>query len=122
MTTLAKYYNPFGRHTSSWFDFDTLEFDKFFGTKSYNVETTDMGLSLSVDLPGVKAADLSVQVEGQTVKIAGKQRGNDIKQTYQLSKQYDPESASAKLEDGVLILEFSKREEAKPKTINVQIK
>ena len=122
MTTIAKHHNPFGRYTSSWFDFDALEFDKLFGTKGHSIETTDSGLTLTVDLPGVKAADLSLQVEGSILKISGKQRGQDVRQTYQLSKQYDPESASAKLEDGVLTVEFLKREEAKPKIINVQIK
>jgi HSP20 family protein len=122
MTAIARHnYNPL-RYTTNWFDFDALDFDKFFAPKSYNIETSDSGLTLSVDLPGVKASDLSLQIEGHVLKISGKQRGNDIRQTYQLSKQYDPESATAKLEDGVLTVGFLKREEAKPKTINIQIK
>lgn len=121
MTTHAKQYNPFGIY-SSLFDFDTLEFDKFFGSKNYRVETTSNDLTLSVDLPGAKSADLNVQVEGHTVKVTGKQRGHDVKQSYQLSKQYDPTTAAATLEDGVLTIKFLKREEAKPNVINVQIK
>ena len=99
-----------------------MEFDKFFGTKNHRVDQTSNDMTLSVDLPGVKSTDLNVQVEGQTIKISGKQRGQEVKQSFQLSKQYDPETAAATLEDGVLTIKFLRREESKPKVINVQIK
>ena len=121
MTTTHMKHGPFSIY-NTLFDFDTLEFDRFFGSKNYHVESTAEDLTLAVDLPGVKLSDLNVQVEGHTIKIAGKQRGHDVKHSYQLSKQYDPTTASAKLEDGVLTVKFLKREEAKPKIINVQVK
>ena len=80
----------------------------FTSTAPARTEVKDNVLHLSVDLPGVKTSDLSVQAEGRTIKIVGKRKGEEIKHTYTLSKEYDPETTSALLEDGVLNLTFSK--------------
>ena len=88
----------------------------------YRVETSESGLTLSLDLPGVKSKDLSVQVTGRDVKVSGKGRGEDFKYTYRLSKDYDTEGASASLEDGVLSLVFKKTKVSDTKTIEIQVK
>jgi HSP20 family molecular chaperone IbpA len=80
----------------------------FTSTAPARTEVKDNVLHLSVDLPGVKTSDLSVQAEGRTIKIVGKRKGEEIKHAYTLSKEYDPETTSALLEDGVLNLTFSK--------------
>jgi HSP20 family molecular chaperone IbpA len=80
----------------------------FTSTAAAKTEVKDNELHLSVDLPGVKSSDLSVQAEGRTIKIVGKRKGEEIKHAYTLSREYDPETTSAKLEDGVLNLTFSK--------------
>ena len=89
---------------------------------AYRTDITDDGLTLSIDLPGVKSKDLSVQVTGRDVKVSGKQRADDFKQTYRIAKEYDPDTASATLEDGVLSLTFKKTKGDETKTIDVKVK
>lgn len=91
-------------------------------SSSYRVNTTDVGLELSTDLPGVKSKDLSVQVTGRTVSVFGKLRGEDFKHSYRVSRDYDVETASASLEDGVLTLTFEKSSTSQPRTIDIVVK
>ena len=91
-------------------------------SSAYRTEQTDDGLELSVDLPGVKQADLSVTVSGRTVQISGKLRGTEFNHTYSISKDYNPDPISATLSDGVLVLKFSKAEESKTKVVQINFK
>lgn len=91
-------------------------------TTEARTEKKDNELHLLVDLPGVKSSDLSVQTEGRVIKITGKRRGEEFKHTYTLSKEYDPESTSATLEDGVLTLTFAKSTETASRKIEVKVK
>lgn len=88
----------------------------------YRVESTAEGLELSVDLPGVKSKDLTVQVTGRQVSITGKARGEDVKHTYRISKDFDPDTAEAVLEDGVLTLFFKKSKGQEARTLQVKVK
>ena len=87
----------------------------------YRVETKDDRLTLSIDLPGVKSKDLTVQTTGRELKVSGKLRGEDFKYHYTLSKDYNPEAASACLEDGVLTLTFEKVTSTVTRTIEVKV-
>lgn len=93
-------------------------------TKSslYRVETNDDGMTLSLDVPGVKSKDLTVQVAGRDISVIGKLRGDEFKQLYRISKDYDPETIDALLEDGVLTLKICKAHESKSRTIEVKLK
>jgi HSP20 family protein len=87
------------------------------------IEITEKGLTISIDLPGVKRSDLDVQVVGQQLTVSGKARGNrTFKQSWAINREYDPTTVAAKLEDGVLTVSFEKREEAKSKAIKVEVK
>jgi len=88
----------------------------------YRVESTAEGLELSVDLPGVKLKDLTVQVSGRQVNITGKARGEDVKHVYRISKDFDPDTAEAVLEDGVLTLRFKKSKEQEARTLEIKSK
>lgn len=91
-------------------------------TAPYRVDVVDEVLNLSVDLPGLKSKDLNVQITGREIKVSGKIREEEFKYTYKLSKDYDPETVDAKLEDGVLTLKFAKTKTAASRTIDVKIK
>ena len=93
-----------------------------FSNSAYRVEMTEEGVILSIDLPGVKSKDLSVQTTGHEIKISGKVRGEDFKYSYKLSKNYNPNSVDAHLEDGVLSLKFFKTNDALTKTVDVKVK
>ena len=90
-------------------------------SSSCRVNTTDEDLELSLDLPGVRSEDLSVQVTGRLVNINGKVRGKDFKHSYRLSKEYDTTTPSATLENGVLSLKFNRCKED-VKTITIKVK
>lgn len=91
-------------------------------SSSYRVDSTDDGLELSLDLPGVKGKDLNVQVTDRLITVNGKLRGEDFKHSYRISKDYDPETIDATMEDGVLSLKFAKTPRASPKVIDVKVK
>jgi len=88
---------------------------------TYDVQSDDKSLTLTVDLPGAKSADLKVEALHELVKISGKQKGKDFAYEYPLSKIYNPQSGIAKLEDGVLTLVFMKHERDKPKSYFIPV-
>lgn len=87
----------------------------------YRTEKTDTGIKLSVDLPGVKAEDLDVTLEGRTLRIKGIQRGKQVSYSYLISKDYDTSAVDASLQNGVLTLSFSRAPEREPKKIEVKV-
>lgn len=91
-------------------------------SSSYRVSDVENGLELSLDLPGVKSKDLNVQITDRVINVSGKSRGDDFKHSYRLSKEYDPETVTASLEDGVLTLGFSKVKSPPSRTIDVKVK
>lgn len=95
---------------------------RFCTSSEYRVEEKDNELHLSIDLPGVKAKELSVQTTGRDIKVTGKLRGEDFKYSYVLSKDYDPETISAIHEDGVLTLTFGKTSASKTRTVEIKVK
>ena len=95
---------------------------RFCTSSEYRTEEKDNELHLSIDLPGVKAKDLSVQTTGRDIKVSGKLRGDDFKYSYVLSKDYDPETISAIHEDGVLTLTFGKTSASKTRTVEIKVK
>lgn len=90
-------------------------------TKTYEVFEENGHLVMTIDLPGAKSGDLKVESTGNLIKIFGKQKGKDFSYEYNLSKNYDPYSGVARLEDGVLTLSFSRHEKEKPKVYQIPI-
>lgn len=91
-------------------------------SSAYRVNTTEDELEISIDVPGLKAKDLSVQTLGREIKVNGKIRGEEFKYSYRLSRDYDPDTVDATLEDGVLTLKFRKLKQVLSKTVEVKIK
>jgi len=95
--------------------------------------TDDEALFL-IDLPGVNKGEVTIEVdETDSLIIRGtngfKEPDNAVLRQYrtgnyyrafQLSKEYDKEKISAKLENGLLEVTIPKREEAKPKRIEIK--
>jgi len=96
---------------------------RLYSTSSvYRVEEKDNELHLSIDVPGVKPKEISVQATGRDIKVSGKLRGEDFKYSYVLSKDYDPETISATHEDGVLTLTFGKTTASKTRAVEIKVK
>jgi HSP20 family protein len=93
-------------------------------------------LVLRAELPGVKREDIEVSIDSNVLTLKGERnlekeeegrRYHRVERTYgsfvrqfQLPSNLDPSSIDAKLSDGVLTILLQKREELKPRKIDVK--
>jgi len=90
---------------------------------------TETGYRYDLELPGLKKDDLKVTLTDGILAVKGQKRlfrdgtetAVEIERSLLVPEDVDPEKVQARYVDGVLTLEISKREEAKPKTIQVKI-
>jgi HSP20 family protein len=101
-----------------------------------DVYETDEKLVVTLELPGLSASDVDVQVEDSTLTINGKREfSNEVNEEHYhrierrygqfsravtLPPQVDAGRVDARFEDGVLTVEVPKTEKAKPKKIEVR--
>ncbi|HVZ42938.1 MAG TPA: Hsp20/alpha crystallin family protein [Ramlibacter sp.] len=88
--------------------------DAFFTPAYSSVKFTqdDAAYTATLDLPGVARDELVVNIEGAVVSIeTAAAAKRQFKGSYELPEEIDAESATAKLENGVLVLVLPK---AKP--------
>ena len=93
------------------------------------------GITLHADWPGVAREDLAISVEGDTLTIEGKVRLGETacvrsvyaeigvdryRRSFMLSGDLDTARIDAQLRGGVLTLKVPKREQAKPRRIEVR--
>lgn len=89
--------------------------------KTMNVRANEEKMTLSVDVPGVKLESIKITVKENEVSISTK-RGESVQDyRYLINQDYDPGSCGARLEDGVLTLEFDRCPETKPREIEVKV-
>lgn len=102
-----------------------------------DVEETDNEVHVNCELPGVKKDDLDISVAGNLLTISGEKKGSDEKkdrnyyrrETWEgnfqrsitLPDSVDPDNVKAEMKDGVLTVRFPKREDVKPRKINVDV-
>lgn len=94
------------------------------------------GITLHADMPGVSRDRLGVQVDGDTLLIEGDAQISmpegmeaiyaDIRATYYrrsftLSNELDTGRIDANLKDGILVVNIPKREEMRPRRIEVKV-
>jgi HSP20 family protein len=101
----------------------------------YETETHD--LVLKAELPGMNREDIEVSVENSTLVLKGtKKFDSDVKEeqyrriersygtfhrSFTLPNTVDASKVSAEYKNGVLTVKLPFREEAKPRTINVEV-
>ena len=93
-------------------------------------------IQLIADLPGINKEGLGVRVDGNTLTIEGEVkldlptqlestyaeiRSGFYQRSFTLSRELDENKINAELKDGVLTLTIPKREEAKPRRIEVKV-
>lgn len=92
---------------------------------------------LKAELPGVDPKDVDVRLENNTLTLSGERKvDNEVKQesyhrvervygaftrSFTLPSLLDQEKIEAEYKDGVLKITLPKREEAKPKQINIAV-
>lgn len=75
---------------------------------------------VKIELPGVKASDVDVAVDGRILKITGKSRhGVEFNYAYTLKSTVDDSAIAASLVDGLLTISLPKKEEHAPRKITV---
>jgi len=94
------------------------------------------GITLYADMPGVPRDGLDVVVEGDTLSIEGRAdfrlpegmqalyadvRSTRYQRSFSLSRELEGDKIEATLKDGVLSLRIPKREEHKPRKIDVRV-
>ena len=93
------------------------------------------GITLKADLPGVAREDLSIDIDGDNLTIAGavklgeparmeplyaEVRVAQYRRTFVLGPDLDSERVEANIRNGVLTLRLPKREAAKPRRVEVK--
>lgn len=110
-------------------------------TSSWNpavdVYETDHELVLKAELPGIDPKDVDIRVEDGTLYLKGERKheseskeGNyhrversygSFTRTFGLPNSVNVDNIKADYKDGVLTLKMAKREEAKPKTVKINV-
>lgn len=104
-------------------------------TPAIDVEETTDDLIVRAELPGIRKEDVSISYEKGLLTIRGERRfenENQNRNYHRLERSYgtftrsfvlptsvDPDKAEASYEDGVLELVMPKREEARPRQIEI---
>lgn len=102
-----------------------------------DIYETDENLVVKAELPGVNPKDVEVRVEDSTLYLKGERKfENEVKEenyhrversygsftrTFALPSSINADKVAADFKDGLLTLTMPKREEAKPKTIKINV-
>jgi len=122
------------RRSSLFSDIDSA-FSTLLGSRLNNVQfqAGKDDFKYSIDLPGVRKEDLKLTVESGYLIVEAKRRvwvvENEsdanayatIRQALELPEEADPEKVEASLVDGVLYIKAHKRDEAKPRSIQISV-
>lgn len=101
--------------------------DRFSNLPADVYEDTD-GFHAVMELPGVAKEDISVEVENAVIRVSGKHTDKlgetettyDFDRSLALPDTVNPATIRAEMRDGLLHLVLPKREETKPRPIQVQ--
>jgi len=117
---LTRYYDTM--RTPKFVDlFDSFRLlNDFEGTHwTHRADTIDEE-GVKIELPGVKAEDVDVTVEGRTLKVTGKSRhGTEFSYAYTVKTSVDETGITAKLQDGLLSVTLPKKPEVAPRKIEI---
>ena len=102
-----------------------------------DVRETAKGVELHLDVPGINAEDIDLQVEGQVLTIkATRTRATEenkdgwlrqerefgvMTRSFDLGKSFDLSKPDARCKNGVLTITVPKKEEVQPKTFKVKV-
>ena len=104
-----------------------------------NILDMDDSVSVVAEIPGLTKDDVNIKVENGVMTISGKQahvdnterevkyirrelKHSSFKRSFELGDTLDPTKISALFENGILTITILKREEAKPHSIDIEIK
>jgi HSP20 family molecular chaperone IbpA len=92
-----------------------------FGQMGHDLQEDEQSWTMTLDVPGIPRENLSVQIEGETLRIESTGgTARKFKGAYDLPGEVDVEGSSAKLENGVLTLKLAKAKSAQSRQITIQ--
>jgi len=120
--------------TKSYFDrlfeesFSNMTHDLFANfpiTGIQNHKNEDGTLSVSIDVPGVKEEDISVELKNNMLSVKGERKSltssQSISKSFSIPKGYDSNNIKAELVNGVLTLTLSLQEIKEPEIKKIAI-
>lgn len=129
---LNNMFEPFG----SRFGFANEDFGHSAWVPPVDLEETNEKLILRAEVPGMRADDINVSFENGVLTLQGERRFENqtgernfhrversygtFTRSFTLPSSIDVEKVTARYDNGVLELEMPKREEAKPKRIEIK--
>ena len=143
-------YRRYRRIPSVWREMDQLQremnrlFDNYYpdriqraqGYPAMNVWTSDEGLQITAEVPGVSPEDIDISVVGETLTLSGTRKLGELKEgtryhrqergygdftrSLQLPFPVDVNKVEATFQNGILNIEMPRAEEDKPKKIVVK--
>ncbi|HEV8482917.1 MAG TPA: Hsp20/alpha crystallin family protein [Blastocatellia bacterium] len=106
-------------------------------TPACDIYETDKAIVLKVELPGIKKEEVSVSIENNLLTIHGERKFQEETKRenyYRVERNYgeffrsftlpnyiEPAKILAEFKEGLLILNLPKREEAKPKQVEIKV-
>jgi HSP20 family molecular chaperone IbpA len=94
------------------FQAETSEFN-------YRATSDDKMGRLEVRLPGCRREDLGLTVSGQTLTVAARLDGQDLRQDFTLDDDLDPATVTARYADGLLTVTTSRRAAGEPRRVSI---
>jgi HSP20 family protein len=102
-----------------------------------DIYETDQNLVMKAELPGINPDDVEIRVEDNTLYLKGERKlENEVKEenlhrversygtftrSFALPSSIDSDKVTAEYKDGILTLTMPKREEAKPRTVKINV-
>ncbi len=96
----------------------------FSNGKSYKTETTDDGITLTMETPGYNKNLIDVTVENKTLIIEGKSNTSDtdgFKERFTINDKFDGDGVEASIMDGILTVSLPYKAETKPRKVKVKV-
>ena len=93
-------------------------------SRQYETETTDDGVTLTIETPGYNKNLIDVTVEDKTLVVEGKSNSGNLdgfKEKFTLSDKFDGDGVEAKIVDGILTVNVPFKEETKPRKVKVKV-
>jgi HSP20 family protein len=107
---------------------------RYYTTPLVNIQATNDGYELMVEMPGVSKEGVEITVENGQLTLVGhrrpvqvngrriyrERREHDFRRVYELDPSLDASRVSAKIDQGVLTVTLPKAEAVKPRRITVE--
>lgn len=86
-----------------------------------HVEENENAYLVQIDAPGMKREEIKISTENRHLVIEGERKGRGkFRKVFTLPDDVETAAIAARLDSGVLELALPKKEQAKPKSIEIQ--